>query len=517
MSKITALYARLSKDDEIQGDSNSILNQRIMLEQFANEHYFSNLVYYVDDGYSGVSFSRPQIQKLFEDVQAGLVGTVIVKDLSRFGRNHLMVGYYTEVMFAEYGVRFISILDNVDSINGEDDLTPFKNILNEMYAKDISKKQRASVQARGTSGKRLSPHPPYGYKKDSDGNWIIDEAQAEIVRRIYQLFLDGHSMRNISDILTEEQVPTARGGTIWYVNPIKRILTRREYCGDMVNFKTRRPSFKAKRQIILDKSEHLIFPDAQPPIITREQWQLAQDKQARIQRTVRKPDSTEKVFTGFLYCGECGSKCYGRSNAGHAAMYYLCSGYSKKKIGCTMHYITDAVLRKRILKAIRALLDEFRADESAVITRLQGCRENSWQTEISEKEDTVKNLRSDIFRTEQKLRTIYEDKLSGVLNEDAFQILSDQYVEERRSMLSIAEQLEKEISDLKNSSVQIQSFIDVLRKYRDVNVTEITQQLLLDFIDKILIHDTGSHPDYPDYKPLDIYFRAVGCIDIITK
>ena len=217
MQKITALYARLSKDDELQGESNSIVNQKIMLEQYAKEHFFSNTSFYADDGYSGVNFDRPQIQKLFEDVQAGLVGTVIVKDLSRFGRNHLMVGYYTEVLFAECGVRFISILDNVDSENGENDLAAFKNILNEMYAKDLSKKQRASAQARGMSGKRLAVNPPFGYIKDASGNWIIDELNASVVRKIYQLFLDGNSMTGICDILMQEKIPTAKGSYRWKV------------------------------------------------------------------------------------------------------------------------------------------------------------------------------------------------------------------------------------------------------------------------------------------------------------
>lgn len=251
MQKITALYARLSKDDELQGDSNSIVNQKIMLEQYAKEHFLANTLFYVDDGFSGVNFDRPQIQKLFEDVQAGLIGTVIVKDLSRFGRNHLMVGYYTEVFFAEYGVRFISILDNVDSENGENDLAAFKNILNEMYAKDLSKKLRASAQARGMSGKRLASTPPFGYIKDASGNWIIDEPKASVVRRIYQLYLNGNSMTGICGILKREQIPTARGSNRWTDTMVKRILSRPEYCGDMVNFKTHDISFRKRNQFQL--------------------------------------------------------------------------------------------------------------------------------------------------------------------------------------------------------------------------------------------------------------------------
>lgn len=517
MQKITALYARLSKDDELQGDSNSIVNQKIMLEQYAEEHFFSNTNFYADDGYSGVDFERPQIQKLFEDVQAGLIGTVIVKDLSRFGRNHLMVGYYTEVFFAECGVRFISILDNVDSENGEDDLTPFKNILNEMYAKDLSKKQLASTRTRGLNGKRLMPVPPMGYIKDADGNWVIDEPKAEIVRRIYQLYLDGTSINGIANILSSEKIPTARGKAAWNPSQIKRILVCPEYRGDMVNFKMRRISFKNKKQILNDPSEWVVFPDAQPAIIDRTQWQLVQDKLVKIQRTVPSVKHDPAVFTGFLYCADCGSKCYAKQGNEHYTLHYVCGGYSKRKTECTIHYITDHVVRRRVLKAIRSLLDDFRKDEDSVITRLQGFRQNSWQMEIDEKQKTIDTLRSNILDLERKLRRSYEDKLANVLTDIAFNIISDQIIEERRALLTVAEQLEKEVATLRSTSAQITSFVDVLKKYRDIDVTEITQPLLLDFIDKIVVHDANYYREKSDTKKIDIYFRAVGCLDLITK
>lgn len=517
MQKITALYARLSKDDELQGDSNSIVNQKIMLEQYAKEHFFSNTNFYADDGYSGVDFERPQIQKLFEDVQAGLIGTVIVKDLSRFGRNHLMVGYYTEVFFAEYGVRFISILDNVDSENGENDLTPFKNILNEMYAKDISKKQLASIRSRGTNGKRLMSVPPIGYKKNESGDWIIDEPKAAVVRRIYQLYLNGESICGIATILTNDNVPTARGNTVWNPSQIKRILVCPEYRGDMVNFKMHRISFKNKKQISNDPSEWAVFRDAQPAIIDRTQWQLVQDKLARIQRTVPRTKHAPAVFTGFLYCADCGNKLYARQANGHYALHYICCGYLKRKTRCTIHYIPDNVLQRRVLKAIRNLLDEFRKDENAVITRLQGYRQNSWQMEIDEKQKTIDAIHSDILDLERKLRRTYEDRITDVLDETKFQIISDQIIEDRRALLTVAEQLEKEVATLRSTSAQISSFVDVLKKYRDIDVTEITQPLLLDFIDKIVVHDASYYRENSDAKKTDIYFRAVGCLDLITK
>lgn len=521
MSKITALYARLSKDDELQGESNSIVNQKIMLEQYAKEHFFSNTFFYADDGYSGVNFDRPQIQKLFEDVQAGLVGTVIVKDLSRFGRNHLMVGYYTEVLFAECGVRFISILDNVDSENGENDLAAFKNILNEMYAKDLSKKQRASAQARGMSGKRLAANPPFGYIKDVSGNWLIDEPNASVVRKIYRLYLDGKSMTGICDILMQEKIQTAKGSYRWTDTTVKRILSRPEYCGDMVNFKTRNISFKTKKKVAIDPEKRTVFRDMQPAIIEREKWQLVQDKLARIQRTVTKVKHDPAVFNGFLYCADCGSKCYARQKYKTHTLYYLCSGYSKKTTDCSIHYMSDIVLRRRVLKAIRSLLDAFRTDEAAFTTRLQGFRQNSWQTELSEKQKTIDRVHSDILELERKLRRTYDDKISGLLSDEVFKIISDQIIDDRRAMLAISDHLEKEIETLQNSSAQIQSFIEVLQQYRDTDVTEVTQQLLLHFIDKIQVHDTKPEDNdgrnRSEFKKIDIYFRAVGCLDSFTK
>lgn len=521
MQKITALYARLSKDDELQGDSNSIVNQKIMLEQYAKEHFFANTFFYVDDGFSGVNFDRPQIKKLFEDVQAGLIETIIVKDLSRFGRNHLMVGYYTEVFFAEYGVRFISILDNVDSENGENDLAAFKNILNEMYAKDLSKKLRASAQARGMSGKRLASTPPFGYIKDASGNWIIDEPKASVVRKIYQLYLNGKSMTGICGILMQEQIPTARGSNRWTDTMIKRILSRPEYCGDMINFKTHNISFRKKKSVPVDPENWAVFRDMQPAIIEREQWQLVQDKLARIQRTVSNVKHDPAIFQGFLYCAQCGNKCYARQKYKSHTLYYLCSGYSKKVTNCTLHFMSDIVLRRRVLDAIRNLLDAFRKDEAAFTTRLQGFRQNSWQEELSEKQKTIDRVHSDILELERKLRRTYDDKVSGMLSDEVFKIISDQIIEDRRAMLAISEQLEKEIETLRNSSAQIQSFIEVLQQYRDTDVTEVTQQLLLHFIDKILIHDTkhddNAVPKRSEFKKIDIYFRAVGCLDSFTK
>lgn len=361
------------------------------------------------------------------------------------------------------------------------------------------------------------PSPPIGYIKDADGNWLIDEPKAKIVRRIYQLYLDGASIHGIANILTSEKIPTARGKDTWSPGQIKRILVCPEYRGDMVNFKLRRISFKNKKQVPVDPSEWAVFHDTQPAIIDRSQWQLVQDKLAKIQRTVPIVKHDPAVFTGFLYCAECGCKCYAKQATRNCTLHYICSGYSKSKTVCTIHYITDKVVRRRVLKAIRDLLDEFRQDENSVTTRLQGFRQNSLKNEIKDKQKMIDKLHSDIIDLERKIRKAYEDKVSNTLNDTAFNIISDQMIEERNALVKVSEQLEKDVDILIFSSTQINSFIDVLKKYRDIDVTEITQPLLLDFIDKIAVHDTGISHEKSENKKIDIYFRAVGRLDLFTK
>ena len=333
---VTALYCRLSKDDELIGDSNSIVHQKEMLAKYAKEHGFTNTEFYVDDGYSGTNFNRPDFQRMMSDVEEGKIGTVIVKDMSRFGRDYIMVGYYTEIYFGNCNVRFIAVNDGVDSnVQTENDLTPFKNVFNEWYAKDTSKKIRAVFKAKGNSGKHLSSNPPFGYIKDPNDKekWIVDEEAAETVKRIFQMFVDGMRMPEIARKLTEEKVETPqlynlhRGRKIhrlsefpeiWSVASVKGILDQIAYAGHTVNFQTTKKSFKNKKQVRLPKDQWVICENTQEPIIDGKTFETVQ--QMRKTKRAYTKFNEPNMFSGLLYCADCGNRLTIQRVATHSNM-----------------------------------------------------------------------------------------------------------------------------------------------------------------------------------------------------
>lgn len=332
---ITALYSCLSRDDENEGDSNSIVNQKQILVEYAKWHGFHNCRFYVDDGYSGTNFERPDFQRMLKDIESGQVNTVIVKDMSRFGRNFIMVGYYTEIMFPNAKVRFIAVNDSVDSAcDADNEFTPFRNIINEWYARDTSKKVRAVLRAKGTSGKHLSAVPPYGYRKDENDRtkWVVDEEAAEVVKEIYRLFVEGHGAKEIAKLLTERHVDTPqihymKNGlpvrskseypTIWNPTTVYQILSRYDYTGCTVNFKTRKPSYKSKEQINLPREQWVVFENTQEAIIDKDTFELVQRMRDRCRRVKQKettiktagqPRKPRNMFVGKAFCADCGGK-----------------------------------------------------------------------------------------------------------------------------------------------------------------------------------------------------------------
>lgn len=395
--RITALYCRLSRDDELSGDSNSIVNQKEILSAYAKKHGFSNIKFYVDDGFSGTNFNRPDFQKMLEDVKGGIIGTIIVKDMSRFGRDYIMVGYYTEIMLPQSDVRFIAVNDNVDSENQADnDFTPFRNIINEWYAKDTSKKIRSVLKAKGNSGKHLSVIPPFGYKKDpNDKNrWLVDEEAAQIVRKIYRMYLEGNNMGSIARRLTEEGVETpklyaenrgikhykaATYPEIWSRISVEYILSNYEYTGCTVNFKTKRKSFKNKKQIIQNKEEWAVFENTQEAIIDKETFELVQ-KMRGTKRAYTKFNEIN-IFSGLLFCADCGGRMtIRRRKDDRRKDSFICSTYRKKKKNlCTEHAIKVSALEQIVLEDIRKVCAYVRRYENEFVEDYRKCstRESS--------------------------------------------------------------------------------------------------------------------------------------------
>ena len=514
-NKVTALYARLSKDDEQQGESNSIANQHILLEEYAKEHGFDNTVFYADDGISGTTFQRPSLQKLLEDVEAGIIATVIVKDLSRFGRNHLLVGYYTDIIFADAGVRFISILDNVDSVNGEDDITPFKNILNEWYAKDISKKQRASVKVRGMSGKRLTPRPIYGYTQDESKQWVVHEEAAKNVRMIFSMYLAGIGITEIAFQLRQRKIPCPAVYYFsappdnpygWYPATVGKILTKQEYCGDTVNFRTTKQSFKSKKIIFHDESDYVIFPDTHEAIIDRETFALVRQKRQNIKRVsrTRKP----ALFSGYLYCADCGRKLYAHHSQQFDGARYYCSGYAKMLQVCSAHYITESVLCKRILSQLNRILRSYHDDSSAFQTQLQTLQAKSLQEQIQAEQKKLTEIQNRIQELDEIIKHLYEDKLNNEISGEVFRKLSQQYVSEQNTHKQSTLEMLRTLDTLHKQNSSTERFITALKKQNQFS--DLNAGILLDFIDKIVVFENQKPHQRSHYKHIEIFYSGIG-------
>ena len=427
---VTALYCRLSRDDGTESESNSISNQRALLQQKAKEYGLTNTRCYVDDGFTGTNFNRPGFQQMLEDIDLGYVSTVMVKDLSRLGRDYVSVGHYTDIYFPERNVRFIAVNDMVDSADGENELAPFKNIMNEMYARDISRKVRSSHRLRGNMGVPLS-QPPYGYMKDPNvkGRWIIDSEPAEVVQRIFRLYLEGNGVETIAHMLQEDQVmiPLAywfsqglkRGGRRahtdpyrWNMNTVWKILHQQEYCGDVINFKTYSKSFRNKARLDNPKENWVIFRDVHEPIIDREMWERVQEMNAKNRRRKRKDeDAKDSVFTNYLYCGDCGHKLWFNFNHQNPTIrYYSCSNYKGMRGTCeSTHYIREDSLEQVVKTELLRLASYLDSDEIAFAELLE---RKTNEISSTERKTAESALAAATARSQELLRLyerVYED------------------------------------------------------------------------------------------------------------
>ena len=526
----TALYCRLSCDDDLAGDSNSIKNQKMLLKQYADEHRLKNIRYYVDDGFSGSNFDRPDFKRMLTDIDDGLIATVIVKDMSRFGRDHILVGYYTKYYLPEADVRFIAIYDQVDSeTNPDDDITPFKNILNEMYAKDCSRKIRAVVKAKGNAGKHLTTIPPLGYMKDPDDKekWVVDEEGAAIVREVFSLCVKGYGPTQIARILTENGVetpgihcdrlglpytnPLRDGSEIWCTETVKRILANIQYLGHTVNFKTYKKSYKSKRKIETPKEDWVVFENTQEPIIDQETFDIVQKIR---QGKRRNADMGEpNMLSGMLYCADCGQKMYlCRCSTVKQAEYFNCSSYrKKKKKTCLSHQITAHSVKDMIRDDIRYTIRFAQDNKERFLEILKSRSEAKTKRELNQSLKEVAEMETRIQTLDKIIQNLYEDKVAGKLSEERYLKMSDNYEAEQAELKENVEKLKHGIEHAKSKMDDITKFISLVDKYSDFE--ELTPEILRAFIDKVLIYEKQKVDGHYRHT-IEIIYNFVGAIEI---
>lgn len=525
--KITALYGRLSRDDELVGDSNSIVHQKEMLAKYAKEHGFTNTAFYIDDGFSGTNFNRPDFQRMMSDAEEGKIATIIVKDMSRFGRDYIMVGYYTEIYFPNSDIRFIAINDQVDTVSATDnDFTPFKNIMNEWYAKDTSKKIKAVLKTKGNSGKHLSTLPPFGYKKDPNDKekWIVDEEAAATVKEIFDLYIGGLKINDIAKQLTEKGKETPqlyamkrglkyRGRSpypeIWNNSTIRYILVQMAYTGCTVNFQTYRKSFKSKKMAFHPKDEWKIFEDTQPAIIDRQTFDTVQ-KMWEHKRVYIKSNETN-MFSGLIYCADCGGLLtIQRYKKNHDYGHFYCSTYRKKKKGlCTPHHIRVKDLKEVILQDLRKICEYVVFHEKEFI-------ENYLKSTTVEQQKAQAKAQSELSKTTARIeeingiiRKLYEDNVKGKMTDERFDFLAKSYETEQTELRAKTEELKKIIAATEQDNDNLKKFLKIVEHY--LCIEELTPEILHSFIDKIYI-DEAEIFDGKKMQGVRIVYNFVGAI-----
>ncbi|MBR3107712.1 MAG: recombinase family protein [Clostridia bacterium] len=524
--QITALYCRLSNEDDLEGESNSIQNQRALLQRYADSHGFTNTRYFVDDGYTGTNFNRPAMKELLSLVEAGQVSTIIVKDMSRFGRDYLQVGQYTEIVFPSYNVRFIAVNDGVDSDKGQDDFTPIRNLFNDFYARDTSKKVRAVLKAKGTSGQHMN-RPPYGYLEDPmrKGHWIIDPETAPVVKRIFDLALAGSGPKRIANLLEKEKVSTSKtvyarrhGKPLppfpyhWEDGSIVAILERMEYTGCTCNFKTFSKSYKLKKRIPNQVEDMFIVEDTQEAIIPKEQWERVQELRKQRHRTIQRAER-EGFFTSLLVCADCGSRmhfCTCKSFEGKQD-HYICSKYKAGRGECTAHYIREHVLRDIVLERIRAVTDYVREDAEGFQQEWMQSTRDAQAKSIQQDQKQLAQAKKRLADVDKLMTRLYEDHVLGSLSEERYQKMTADYEVEQESLRTEIEVLEELIASQQEATDNYDRFAALVEKYVDIPV--LTPTIVNEFIKKILV----CAPDKTSGKrkqEIKIVFNFVGQVDI---
>ncbi len=532
MDKITALYCRLSRDDELQGDSNSILNQKAILQKYADDNGFCNTMFFVDDGFSGTNFDRPDWQRLMGFVDEGKVGTLIVKDMSRLGRDYLKVGYYTEVVLPGADVRFIAINNGVDSANQqESDFTPFLNIINEWYAKDTSKKIRAVFKAKGESGKPLCTNPPYGYIKDPDdkNHWIVDETAADVVRDIFKMCIAGKGPSQIAKTLSQRKifVPTAHLREIgintptkvsedvfaWQPRTISDILAKREYLGHTVNFKTRKKSYKSKQKIKNEPSEWVVFENTHEAIIDQETFDIVQN--IRNGRRRLTPMGKMPILSGMLYCADCGAKLYQVRARGwtHEQEHFVCATYRKQKGKCTSHQIRNVQVEQILLTEINRMLTFVREHESEFVELLSKKNERELNRQFQESSRELEQSMQRITKLYSIIQRLYEDNLDGKISDERFAKMTATYEQEQKDLEEQVAVLRKTLAAVKEQRINVDSFIAQVKKYTEVK--ELDAEIIRNLVKRIDVFTPEKVPGTRTKKQtVLIHWNFIGAVEL---
>jgi site-specific DNA recombinase len=524
---ITALYCRLSRDDELQGDSNSIKNQKAILQKYATDNGFGNIQFFVDDGYSGTTFDRPDWQRLSGMIDEGQIGTLIVKDMSRLGRDYLQVGMLTEMVFPNNDVRFIAVNNGVDSVNGtENDMTPFINLFNEFYAKDTSRKIRAVFKAKGNAGKPLCTNPPYGYIKDPEdkNHWIIDETAAEVVREIFHLCVQGYGVSKIANIITAKHImnPTAHAKALgigvsdnrstaddykWGNSTISHMLTRQEYIGSTVNFKTYRKSYKQKKQLKNDPDNWQIFEDTHEAIIDSETFAIVQRLREGRRRVT--PMGEMPILSGMLFCADCGAKLYQVRHRGwtHDKEHFVCATYRKVKGGCSSHQIRNVVVEELLLDGIRNITAFARDHEDEFVQMVTDKTRAEVNRSLRDDKRELEQAQVRAGKLDSIIQRLYEDNLDGKISDERFAKMTASYEDEQKTLESRIRELKAAIGTVTENASNVDAFLKLVRRYTDIQ--ELTAEIIREFVEKIYVYK-AEHIDGKRVQRIKIVWNCIG-------
>ena len=527
-NRITALYCRLSRDDDLGTESMSIQSQKVILGQYAKDHGFTDCEFFVDDGYSGTNYDRPDFQRMIGLVEQGAVGTIIVKDLSRLGRNYLETGRYTEVIFPEYRVRFIAINDGVDSATGDNEFAPFKNIINEWYAKDISRKIKSAFQAKAAKGEFIGSFPPFGYQKSPvDKHKLIPDERAPYVKMMFQMALEGKSSAAIARALEQQRILTPQayihekfGATVaestllrpysWSGNTVRGILSNQVYLGNMVHYRAKQRSFKDKRRDMLPKDEWVIVKNTHEALIDEQTFQTVQQRvKVKQPFTARNPDN---IYRGLIYCGECGGRlAFNRKSSRDSKGRFTCA--QNRRYGgkmCSCHYITLEQVNAVVLGDIRRHASLAAADTQRYAEYLARISRQGHTTDKTAWEKELTEANSRLAQLDTLLRRIYEDNVFGRLSDDRYAAMSASYEAETKQLKTRATELQGLLTKAKDQSNGIEEFARQVAQYTDI--TELSEELVHTLIERVVVHEKEKIGPRQTMR-IEIYYRFIGNVD----